>query len=132
MLPAILVILSVPACTEQEQEKVDKIAQDVKTVTETGQQLLESPVGQFIPPDVKFWIVLGGALAAGLANGWQSWRSSQMKKTTKAIVAGIEKVGEAATPDNPSSAVKAAIAEQMLKTGCYETCNKIVDKLKAK
>lgn len=139
ILPAILVILSLPACTQDGEIldvnglalRMDKLTQDIKTVTEAGEQLLGSPVGQFVPLEIKFWIVLGGALAAGLANGWQGWRSSQMKKTTTAIVRGIEKA-ESAAPANPGSAVKAAIANEMLKTGCYNRCNEIVDKLKAK
>lgn len=116
---------------EQQMQQIDKAAEVTKQITIEGEQVLESPVGQYVPPDIKFWVVLGGALASGLANAWQEWRNQNMKKTTKAIVKGIEKAERSETnPPLATAGIKAAIAEEMKAAKIYDRGNKIVDKLK--
>ena len=128
----ILVILSIgAACTEQQQQQVDKAAQATKDVTVEGEKILQSPVGQYVPPDIKFWIVLAGAMASGMANAWQEWRLKNMTKTTKAIVKGIESAEKSEkNPPLASTNIKAAIFEEMRTAKIYDRGNKIVDRLK--
>lgn len=127
----ILIVLSIgAACTEQQMQQADKVAQATKDVTVEGEQLLQSSAGQYIPQDIKLMIGMGGAIALGAANAWQAWRNQNMKKTTKAIVKGIENTSN---PDKPTSEIKANIAEAMIAEGgqkFYDRANKIVDKLK--
>lgn len=118
----------IASCSEEQKQEIDKAAISTKQIAESSEQLLGSPAGEIIPPDIKLWIILGGALASGAANAWQKWRADEMKQTTKAIVKGIE-VAEA--QNNPqASTVKSNIKTAMKLTGNYDRCNKIVDKLK--
>ena len=117
------------SCTEEQLRWIDKTAGDVNTIAEGTQSGLDSPAGQLIPPDLRLYGALGVIILSGLANGWQDWRNRTMKKTTKAIVKGIEK------SDNPdeTSIVKKNIADEMTKQGgdkFYKRANKIVDRLK--
>jgi len=69
-------------------------------------------------------------LVSGLVLTWQELRNRNMKKTTRAIVKGIENT---ANPDKATSEVKANIADEMRKQGgdkFYAKANKIVDRLK--
>ena len=70
------------------------------------------------------------ALIASLAvNLFQKIKGDIMKKTTKAIVKGIE-AAEKQTISNPSNPVKEAIAEQMIKAGIYSQADDLVNQLK--
>ena len=83
-----------------------------------------------LPPEWKLYGALGVILANGLVIGWEEWRNRIMKKTTRAIVKGIEHTDN---PDKATSEVKSNIAEQMMQEGgqkFYARANKIVDKLK--
>lgn len=111
-------------------QKGDEIIQDVNAVAGGARALLESPAEVMIPPEWKLYGVLGVMLANGLVLTWQEWRNIQMKKTTRAIVKGIE---QTSNPDKAISEVKANIAEEMQRQGgdrFYARANKIVDKLK--
>ena len=128
VLSLILIVLA--GCDEFWQ-KGDVIVQDVNAVAGGAQALLESPAGAMIPPEWKLYGFLGIGLVNGLVISWQEWRNRTMKKTTKAIVKGIEKTG--GNPNEENAEVKSNIADEMLKQGgdkFYARANKIVDRLK--
>lgn len=130
ILIAIFIVIMSPGCSEIELRRVDELVQDVNTIAQGGQAVLESPAGQMIPPQVKIFGLLGVMLANGLVITWEEWRNRTMKKTTKAIVRGIE---DTTNPDKATSEVKGNIREAMLREGgekFYDRANKIVDKLK--
>ena len=126
----IILTLLINAGCDEFWQKGDEIIQDVNDVAGGARALLESPAGQMIPPDLKLYGAIGIALANGLVIGWQELRNRTMKKTTKAIVKGIENT---ANPDKAISEVKSNIAEEMRREGgdkFYAKANKIVDQLK--
>lgn len=126
----IILLLLISAGCDEFWQKGDEIATDVSTVAQGTQAVLESPAGRMIPPDLKLYGALGIALANGLVIGWQEFRNRTMKKTTKAIVKGIENT---ANPDKATSEVKDNIRHEMLQQGgqrFYDKANKIVDRLK--
>lgn len=114
-------------------EALDNAATDANDMAAVGRQVIDSPAGQMIPPDIRLYGSLAvGAVMAGAA-AYKQWRLSQMGKATKAIVRGIE--AAEAQPDgkpvgNPASPVKVAIAAEMRRLGIYDAGNKIVDRLK--
>lgn len=117
-------------CDEQALEQVDQFVQDVNTVKTGTEAVLKSPAGAMLPPHWKLYGSLAALLASGLINAWQGWRNDTMKKTTKAIVKGIEKSNN---PEKPTAEVKSNIADEMLKQGgekFYDKANRIVDRLK--
>ena len=117
-------------CNEEQLMQGDKVVQDVNDIASGTRATLESPVGLMIPPEWKLYGVLGVMLANGIVITWEEWRNRQMKKTTRAIVQGIENTGN---PDKSTSEVKANIAAEMMKEGgdkFYARANKIVDRLK--
>lgn len=125
----ILALLILAGCDEFWR-KGDEIIQDANDVAAGARAVLDSPAGQLIPPDLKIYGLLGIGLINGIVIGWEEWRNGRMKKTTKAIVKGIENT---ANPDKETSDVKANIAEEMRRQGgdkFYARANKIVDKLK--
>jgi len=108
----------------------DEIVQDANAVAVGARAVLESPAGQLIPPDIKLYGLLGIGLINAIVIGWEEWRNSTMKRTTRAIVKGIEKTSN---PDKTAAEIKSNIAEEMLKQGgdrFYARANKIVDRLK--
>lgn len=129
-------ILLIGLCgCEELLRRGDKAAEATKDLAGSAEQLLRTPTGQALPGQVKLYAAGGIALASILANGWQEWRNKGMKKTTKAIVLGIESAAEAAGPahgasENPVTAVKAAIRNQMKIVGCSDRGRKIVNQLK--
>jgi len=117
-------------CSEQQMRQADKVAADVKTITAGTEAILASPAGQMIPPDWRLYGLLGIMLANGVIIGWEEWRNLMLKKTTKAIVRGIE---SSSNPDKAASEVKDNIQMEMLQQGgrkFYIRANKIVDTLK--
>lgn len=111
-------------------EAGDEVIRDVNEVATGVRAVLESPAGQMIPPDWKLYGAVAVALANGIVIGWEELRNRTMKKTTKAIVKGIENTGN---PEKSTSEVKSNIAEEMIKQGgerFYAKANKIVDNLK--
>lgn len=123
---AMLAIMTFAGCLE-----ADKAVQDVNTVATTAKTILDSPAGQFIPPDIRFYATLALGLLAGGTAAFKQWRLKQMSKTTKAIVRGVERAvgGFAGNADNPLP-VKSTIAAEMRKLGIYDAGNKLVDRLK--
>jgi len=127
-----VVILSVvlfAGCNEFWQ-KGDEIIRDVNDVAAGARAVLESPAGALIPPDLKVYGLIGIGLINAAVIGWEEMRNRMLKKTTKAIVKGIEQTGN---PDKETAEVKANIAEEMRKQGgdrFYAKANKIVDHLK--
>lgn len=107
----------------------DELIQDANAVAAGTEIILESPVGTMIPPAWKFYGAVAVALINGVVITWQELRNRTMKKTTKAIVKGIE---NAENPDDITE-VKTHIANEMQKQGgdkFYAKANKIVDRLK--
>lgn len=125
---AILALVTLVGC-EEFLTMGDEIIQDANAVAGGARAILESPAGQLIPPNLKIYGLLGIGLTSVIVNGWQEWRNKTMKKTTRAIVKGIE---NAKNPDDITE-VKTHIANEMQKQGgdkFYARANKIVDKLK--
>lgn len=125
----ITIIILIAGCDEFLQ-KGDEIVQDVNAVAGGARAVLDSPAGQLIPPDLKLYGLLGIGLINAIVIGWEEWRNNIMKKTTKAIVKGIENTSN---PDKATSEVKNNIAHEMMQQGgwkFYAKANKIVDKLK--
>lgn len=127
-----LVTLFLCSCSELDLLRIDEGVQDVNTIAQGTQAVLESPAGLLIPPQLKLYGALGVIILSGLANSWQEWRNRTMKKTTKAIVKGIEAM-ENHNKNAATSVVKANIGKTMLEQGgdkFYARANKIVDRLK--
>lgn len=112
-------------------EALDRFVTDANNVASTTKIILDSPAGQALPPPVGLYGGIATTLIMGGAAAYKQWRLSQMSKTTKAIVRGIEASGKPAGEEagNPSQ-VKAAIAVEMRKLGVYDAGNKLVDRLK--
>lgn len=111
-------------------QKGDVVIQDVNAVAGGARALLESPAGVMIPPEWKLYGAIAVALANGVVIAWQGAKNNTMKKTTQAIVKGIELTDN---PQKATSEVKANIADEMRRQGgdkFYARANKIVDKLK--
>ncbi len=111
-------------------QKGDEIVQDVNAVAGGARAVLDSPASQLIPPNLKLYGLLGIGLINAIVFGWEEWRNSTMKKTTRAIVKGIEKSDN---PDKKTQDVKDNIALAMVQQGgqkFYDRANKIVDRLK--
>ena len=128
---AMIVVICIAGC-EDFWQKGDAIVQDVNNIAGGARAVLESPAGQLIPPDLKVYGLLGIALINAGVIGWEELRNRTMKKTTKAIVQGIEKTSN---PDLAlaNTEVKSNIANEMRRMGgdkFYAKANKIVDKLK--
>ena len=126
----VLIVTLFGGCDENFLQQADRFVEDVNTVKTGTEAVLRSPAGAALPPDIKLYGTLGILLASGLVNGWQEWRNKTMKKTTKAIVKGIEQSKDV---DKSISDVKHNIADEMQKQGgdkFYAKANKIVDKLK--
>jgi hypothetical protein len=71
------------------------------------------------------------ALIASLAvNFFQKRKGDLMKKTTKAIVKGIE-ASEKEITTNPTNPVKMAIAGQLKQLGIYSQADDLINQLKA-
>ncbi len=126
---AILTLVTLSGC-EDFWQKGDEIIQDANAIAGGARAVLDSPAGQLIPRDLKIYGLLGIGLINGIVIGWEEWRNERMKKTTKAIVQGIE---QTSNPEKATSEVKASIANEMRRQGgdkFYAKANKIVDKLK--
>jgi len=129
LIAILLVCFALVGCDEFWRQG-DNIIQDANTIAVGAQDVLDSPAGQLIPPNIKVYGLLGIGLINAMVIGWEEWRNSTMKRTTKAIVKGIEATGN---PDKATSEVKSNIADEMLKAGgdkFYARANKIVDRLK--
>ena len=57
---SVAILLSLTSCTEPQRLQVDRLADQAGQVTEIGQQVLQSPLGAFIPLPWAFWITLAG------------------------------------------------------------------------
>ncbi|MFZ2148844.1 MAG: hypothetical protein WAV28_16645, partial [Sedimentisphaerales bacterium] len=55
----ILFAMTLPACDEVSLQKIDKTVQDVNNIAGGARDIIESPAGQMIPPNVKVWGLLG-------------------------------------------------------------------------
>jgi len=124
----ILALLTLSGC-EDFYQKGDELIQDANAVAGGVRAIMDSAAGPLIPPDLKVYGLLGIGLINAVVIGWEELRNRTMKKTTKAIVKGIENT---ANPDKATSEVKANIAEEMRRQGgdkFYAKANKIVDNL---
>ncbi len=125
----IMIVIFIAGCDDFWRQG-DAIVHDVNNIAGGARAVLDSPAGVLIPPDLKLYAFLGIGLINAMVIGWEEWRNRTMKKTTKAIVLGIEKTDN---PEKATSEVKANIADEMRNQGggkFYARANKIVDKLK--
>ena len=122
-------VSTIAGCNEDQLVMADRIVTDANAWADQGRLVLHSPAGQTLPPDVRLYGTLATALVMGGAAAYEKWRLSQMSRTTKAIVKGIESAEKEITV-NPTNPVKAAIALEMRKAGVFDVGNKIVDRLK--
>ena len=127
---SILVTMTIVAagCEERQLERADVIVGDVNDIVAGVGALLESPAGAMLPPDIKLYAAAAVALASIAVNSWQGIKGNLMKKTTKAIVKGIELADKQKA--NPMSKVKKSIQDEMILAGVFDRGNQIVDKLK--
>ncbi len=84
-------------CTEEQQQQVDEVAEIAQGVTEKGEAIVNSPVGDMIPPGYKFWIVTGGFLLNGLTMAWTDYRRRVWKTGLSEVVIGNEREGAKGT-----------------------------------
>lgn len=131
------IALGILAVTSQVAgcEAADKPVADINAVASGAHELLNSPAGQLLPADIRLYSSLAiTALMAGTA-AYKQWRLTQMGKTTKAIVRGIEATQpwqtEAGATVNPAGNVKTNIAIEMRKLKIFDVANDLVDRLKA-
>ena len=131
VIACLIVGLSIGTGCEDFLTSGDAIIQDANDLAGGARAVLDSPAGQLIPPDLKLYGLLGIGLINAVVIGWEEWRNRTMKKTTRAIVKGIEQ--KRGNPDKIITEIKADIAEEMRKQGgdrFYARANKIVDRLK--
>lgn len=117
------------SCNEEQIARADQVAAGVGTAVTTGQQLLESPTGQVLPPDWRLYGSIAVAVGSIAVGAYEKWRLTVMTKTTKAIVKGIEKAEERLAV-NPTNPVKECIGKEMRSAGIYDQGNRLVDQLK--
>jgi len=130
-LALIFGIASVAGCNEQQMAQADRAVADVNDIAAGVKAFLESPAGAAIPLDWRLYGSLGVLATSVIANGWQQFRNGTMKKTTKAIVKGIEHVERQSNPKPKETAVvKQAIAAEMRTAGIFDRGNQLVDRLK--
>lgn len=112
-------------------DALDQFVTDANNVASTTKTVLDSPAGQTLPPPIGLYGGIATTLVMAGTAAYKQWRLSQMSKTTKAIVRGIEAADRPASQNagNPGQ-VKAAIAVEMRKLGVYDVGNKLVDRLK--
>ena len=124
-----IVILFSTGCDEAQIRRADRIVDDVNDIVTTGRIVLQSPAGALLPPDLKLYGAAAIAIASIVVNSWQKVRANLMKKTTKAIVRGIESAEQDQKP-NPTNKIKEAIGTEMKLAGIYDQGNQLVDQLK--
>ena len=126
----VTVTFAVGGCDERQLEQIDPIVRDANDIVTAIGELLESPPARaFLPPDMQVYGAVAIALASIAVNGWQQIRGNLMKKTTKAIVKGIESAGKV-TKTNPTNPIKESIRTEMILAGIYDKGNQLVDQLK--
>jgi len=127
----VTVMFAVGGCDEEQLGQADKIVTDANDIVGLIKEALESPPARaFLPADIQLYGAVGIALASMVLNGWQEVKGSLMKKTTKAIVKGIEKERKACGDPNPTDPIKNSIKTEMQLAGIYDRANVLVDKLK--
>lgn len=116
-------------CNETQLRQADRIVTDANSVVTAVGGVMQSPAGALLPPGFQLYGTAAIAIASIIVNAWQQVRGNLMKKTTKAIVKGIE-FGEKETKPNPTSPIKVAIRQEMIMAGIYDRGNQLVDQLK--
>lgn len=120
---SILSMFTFAGCNEEQRAQVDKVAADVNSIADQGEAILNSPIGKFVPPDIKF-------IAAGVLNVAQLLAGAWLirdRKTTNTIATAIIK-GVEASPDKGKS-VKPAIAAKMVSLGVEDAGRAYVEKV---
>jgi hypothetical protein len=117
-----------PGCEEQQIEDIDRFVKDANEVVSGVGAVLESPAGALLPPNLQLYGAIAVAIASVGVNTWQKIKGNLMKKTTKAIVKGIELADKPKT--NPMSTVKKTIKAEMELAGILDKGNQLVDQLK--
>jgi len=130
ILATLTAALFVAGCTEEQIRDIDKKVSDVNNaatiITSTAG---DTPIGAMLPADWKLYLAMAATVTSGAANIWQKLRGDLMKKTTKAIVKGIEATVPKRTA-NPGDPVKANISANMKEAKIYDKANLLVDKMK--
>ena len=112
-------------------EALDNAVQDANDWAVVGRDALDSPAGRGLPPDIRLYGSLAVNVLMGSAAAYKQWRLSQMGKTTKAIVRGIQAFEETTPPaSKPEPSLKGAIATEMRKLRIMDTGDKLVDRFK--
>ena len=111
-------------------EAMDRFVTDANNVASTTKTVLDSPAGQALPPPIGLYGGIATTLVMAGAATYKQWRLSQMSKTTKAIVRGVETAHWKSMAEEAENPTKTAIAVEMRKLGVYDAGNKIVDRLK--
>ena len=125
----VILMFAAIGCDETQLRQADRIVTDANSVVEAVGGMMQSPAGALLPPGFQLYGAAGIAIASIALNGWQQIRGNLMKKTTKAIVKGIE-AAEKETKPNPTNPIKTAIAAQMIKAGIYSQADDLVNQLK--
>jgi len=111
--------------------EMDTAVRDANDWVAVGRDVLRSPIGLSLPPDIRLYGSLAVSLLMGGAAAYEKWRLSQMSKTTKAIVRGIEAFEETTPPaSNPAPSLKGSIAKEMKKLRIMDAGDKLVDRFK--
>ena len=135
MIIVILTFAAMLGCDERQLRQADQFVQDANSVVTAVGGVVQSPAGALLPPVFQLYGAAGIALASIIVNGWQQIRGNLMKKTTKAIVKGVDKLDKKNNP-NPTVGdvvvgdLKKAIGAEMRAAGIYDRGNQLVDQLK--
>ena len=116
-------------CDETQLRQVDQFVTDANSVVTAAGDVMQSPAGALLPPVFQLYGASAIALASIALNSWQKVRANLMKKTTKAIVKGVESAGKV-SKTNPANQVKDSIRTEMILAGVYDKGNQLVDQLK--
>jgi len=127
-----LLTIGAAGCAEEDLQRVDRALADVNAVGQTVSGLPDSPAGALIPPGVRTIMEILGLGTAAACAFWQKIRKDgilaekqTLQLTTRAIVAGIEDVDQAAR-----AAIKEAVAAQMARRNIRDSGRKQVRELK--
>lgn len=120
--------------TGAKSEVLDRIESDIDNTAllRQGAQAAKDVVG-VIAESRGGQATTYGAIAAIIAslgyNVYQKYTGGVMKKTTKAIVKGVE-AADKQQKSNPANPIKTAIGKEMVAAGIFDQGNQLVDRLK--
>jgi len=89
-------------------DAIDKLAQKTPDMTKSGQALLDSPAGEYIPKPVKDAVHIAGYVALSLASTWLYVRKEMFKEAMSEVALS----NEILVNDNPDLKTKVQAAEE--------------------